>query len=149
MELELITLHRIADDYYGPNELLKKHLTDTPNSWKTTYREASGNDLEVTAVGGKVLCRYPVIIQAEAPTVEVRIKGGVGYVPIRFEGLKAGTGFELVEVIDGHTVPLDQAAHGNDFWQTDYDEKNQRYGLTYNLPLDNKPTSVWRLQPRR
>ena len=149
MELELITLPRIADDYYGPNELLKKHLSNTPNSWKTTYREASGNDLEVTAVGGKVLRRYPVIIQAEAPTVEVRIKGGVGYVPIRFEGLKAGTGFELVEVVDGHAVPLDQAARGNDFWQTDYDEKTQSYRLTYNLALDNKPTSVWRLQPHR
>ena len=149
MELEMITLHRIADDYYGPNEVFRKHLTDSPRSWKTTHREASGNDLAVTAVGGKVLRSYPIMIQAEAPTVEVRIKGGVGYVPIRFEGLKTATDSELAEVIDGRAVPLNQAVHGNDFWQTDFDEKTQSYTLTYNLPLDNKPTSVWRLQPRR
>ncbi|MEI6647825.1 MAG: hypothetical protein WCP12_17445 [bacterium] len=146
MAVEWITLPRIADDYYGPNETFRKHITDNPKSWKTTYREAIGNDLQVTARGGQVMNQYPIIIQAMKPTLDVSIKGGVGFVPIRFEGLTSIKDAALFEVIDGKEIRLDQAVHGNDFWQTDYDEGNQTYTLTYNLPLDGKAASAWRLK---
>jgi hypothetical protein len=145
LDVEWITLHRTADDYYGPNEAYRKHLVEQPSSWKTTYREALGNDLRVTARGGKVLKRYPIFIQAEKPAVEVTIAGGVGFVPIRFEGLASIKDAVLSEVVAGKEVRLDQSVHGNDFWQADYDDDNRTYSLTYNLPLDNKPTSTWRL----
>ncbi len=146
LDVEWITLPRNADDYYGPNETFRKHLADNPTSWKTTYREAVGNDLQVTARGGKVLNRYPIVIQAEAATIDVSIKGGVGFVPIRFAGLTSIQDAALFEVTNGKETRLDQAGHGNDFWQTDYDECNHTYTLTYNLPLDNKATSTWRLK---
>ena len=146
LDVEWITLPRNADDYYGPNEAFRKHLAENPASWKTTYREAVGNDLQVTASGGKVLNRYPILIHADAPTIDVAIKGGVGFVPIRFEGLTSIKDSALFEIIDGKEIRLDQSVHGNDFWQADYDEGARTYALTYNLPLDGKPTSVWRLK---
>jgi hypothetical protein len=147
LEAQWITLPRTAEDYYGPNESFRKHLAENPASWKTVYREAKGNDLAVTARGGKVLHRYPVMVKAEGPEVEVTIRGGVGYVPIRFEGLADEMGYELYEVVDGKEVKLDQAVHGNDFWQVDRDDDGT-YQLTYNLPLDGKADSVWRLKKR-
>jgi hypothetical protein len=145
LDLELITLHRTADDYYGPNEVYRKHLKENPNSWKTTYREAKGNDLKVSASGGKVLNKYPVAIQADGDEVTVMIKGGVGAVPIRFEGLKSPGGYRLYQVVNGKRVNFDQSVHGNDFWQTDYDVLAGTYAVTYNVPLDGLAESKWTL----
>ncbi|MFC5051424.1 LamG domain-containing protein [Rubritalea spongiae] len=146
MDLEWVTLHRKADDYYGPNELYRKHLTENPNSWKTIYREALGNDLTVDVEGGELHRNYPIQIQSQANEVKVKIKGGVGYVPIHFNGLKSATGYTLYQIIDGKSVPLDQSVHGNDFWQTDYDAASNSFSRVYNLPLDQLPTSEWVLK---
>lgn len=143
LDLELITLPRQADDYYGPNEFFRKHLTEHPDSWKTTHREAKGNDLEVRVMGGQVLHNYPLLIQVEEPEVTVEIAGGVGAVPIRFEGLKSGVGNRLYQVVDGKRIPLDQSVHGSDYWQTDYDAATQTYKVSYNLPLDGLDRSRW------
>jgi hypothetical protein len=146
LDVEWITLPRNADDYYGPNEAFQKHLAENPASWKTTYREAVGNDLQVIARGGKVLNRYPILIHADVSTIDVAIKGGVGFVPIRFEGLTSIKDSALFEIVDGKEIRLDQSVHGNDFWQADYDEGACTYALTYNLPLDGKAMAVWRLK---
>lgn len=149
MDLEWITLHREADDYYGPNEPYRQHITDNPSSWKTTYREAIGNDLKVDVKGGELLNNYPIQIQAQADEVTVQIKGGVGYVPIRFAGLPSANGHTLYQVIDGNAKPLDQSVHGNDFWQTDYDTATGTYSRVYNLPLDGLENSKWILRTNR
>ena len=52
MEVEFMTFHRQAEDYYGPNETYRQHLSEHPKSWKTIYREAAGNALEVQVKGG-------------------------------------------------------------------------------------------------
>ena len=143
LDLELITLPREADDYYGPNEAFRKHLTENPSSsWKTTYREAKGNDLNVNVSGGKVLQNYPVAVQVEKPEVTVTIKGGVGAVPISFTGVKSTMG-TLYQIVNGKRVKFDQSVHGNDFWQTDYDAATKLYKITYNLPLDGLNKSTW------
>ncbi|MGZ0708883.1 LamG domain-containing protein [Coraliomargarita sp. W4R53] len=147
MELEWITLHREADDYYGPNESYRQHLIENPSSWKTTYREAIGNDLKVQVKGGSLLNRYPIKIQAQpGSAVEVTIEGGVGYVPIQFRGLASATGMALYQVKNGRETELDQSVHGNDFWQTDYDAATGTYQRTYNLPLDGLKKSSWVLK---
>ena len=102
--------------------------------------------MQVIARGGKVLKRYPIVIRAEAPAIDVTIKGGVGFVPIRFEGLTSIKDVALFEIVDGKEIKLDQSVHGNDFWQTDYDEGARTYTLTYNLPLDGKASSTWQLK---
>jgi hypothetical protein len=148
-DLELITLHRTADDYYGPNEAYRKHLVDNPNSWKTTYREAKGNNLNVVVTGGKVSHNYPVAIQADSSEVSVIIEGGVGAVPIRFKGLKSTDGYGLYQLIGDKRIKLDQSVHGNDFWQTDYDALTDSYEITYNVSLDGIDRSQWILSNRK
>ena len=133
----------MADDYYGPNEAFRKHLTDNPNSWKTTYREVVGNDLKVSATGGRVLQNYPIAIRIQKPEVAISIQGGVGAVPISFAGLKSTTGCTLYQVVNGKRVKFDQSVHGNDFWQTDYDPASKLYTITYNLSLDGLKQSKW------
>jgi hypothetical protein len=144
-EAEWITLPRVADDYYGPNEAFRKHLAEHPASWRTTYREAVGNDLQVTVRGGKVLNRYPIVIRAEKATVDVSITGGAGFVPIRFQGLTTIKEFALFEVVDGKEIRLDQSVHGNDFWQADWDSACQRGSLTFNVPAADAGPCTLRL----
>jgi hypothetical protein len=143
MDIEWITIPRIADDYYGPNESFRAHLQQNPESWKTVYREAIGNDLKVTVKGGKLIHRYPIIVAANEPEVEVTIKGGVGVVPIRFEGLRSATGDALYRLQGGQRIPVDQSVHGNDFWQTDYDADSRTYKLSFNLVLDGLDETTW------
>lgn len=135
--LELITLPRVAQDYYGPNEAFRKHLADNPRSWKNTYREAKGNDLEAEATGGTVLQKYPLVIRVEESEVTVTIKGGIGSVPVCFEGLQSSFGYRLYQVIYGEQIPFDQSVHGNDFWQTDYDPAQKTWSITYNINVDS------------
>jgi hypothetical protein len=143
MDIEMITLPRTAADYYGPNEAFRAHLAAHPRSWKTTYREAAGNDLKVNVTGGTLRNSYPILIDATGETVQVSIQGGVGFVPICFRGLPSPAGYTLCEQVGGKRIPLNQAVHGNDFWQTDYDAATKRYTLTFNLPLDGKKSSTW------
>ncbi len=96
--------------------------------------------------GGTVTHRYPLIIQATAPEITVEISGGIGQVPIRFDGLATAAGYVLYEENDGQLTALDQSVHGNDFWQTDLDPRTDTYRLGFNLPLDGKPTSRWVLK---
>jgi hypothetical protein len=77
----------------------RQHLTEYPNSWQTTYREAKGNKLAVTVSGGRVVQNYPLVIQAETPEVTVAIKGGVGAVPIRFEGLAMDASHDFLRTV--------------------------------------------------
>ena len=173
-EMELMTHPRIADDYYGDNQAFIKHLRENPRSWKTVYREAKGNDLKVKVTGGRLIKRYPILVQAfsrpgtlpghadgrgegrerfpsygedtrRSDVVTVDIRGGVGYVPIRFENL-ASNDYALYEVKEGKEVLLDQSIHGNDYWQTDYDAASDSYTMTFNLPLDGKASSKWHLK---
>ena len=67
------------------------------------------------------------------------LTGGIGYVPVTFNGLKDYRGFELL--VDGQ--PLNQAVQGNDFWQTDYDASAGRWRLTYNLLRDGQGPAGW------
>lgn len=146
-EVEWITLPRLAEDYYGPNEAFRAHLAAKPSSWETTYREAKGNHLQVTVHGGTVIKNYPVIVRSEAPETKLHIKGGVGAVPVRFEGLGSAYGYKLYQIVDGKEIELNQAVHGNDFWQTDYDVATNSYMRTYNIQLDGMPESHWILKP--
>lgn len=146
MELELMTFHRTAGDYYGPNEVYRQHLKKNPRSWKTIYREAAGNNLSVQVTGGELRSNYPIVIEATAPEIAVSIEGGRGQVPMRFDGLQEAHGYTLFQIVGGELVQLDQAVNGNDFWQTDYESESGSYRITYNLPLDEGGHSRWVLK---
>ena len=146
MDTEWVHLHRDVDDYGGQNDDYRQHLEENPHSWKTTWREAKGNDLRIEVAGGRLVQDLPIVIRAERSEVAVTIRGGVGYVPIRFENLPSAGGHVLYEGVGGKERRLDQLVHGNDFWQTDYDAGSGTWGMTFNLPLDGKPTSHWVLR---
>ena len=148
MDIEWITLPRIADDYYGPNESFRAHLAEHPRSWKTIHREAVGNQLNVHVLGGTLQHRYPIILHATEPEITVQIEGGVGMVPIRFEGLRTAADSTLYQIVEGIEIPLDQSNHGNDFWQTDVDAKSNSTSMTFNLPLDGLDSSTWVLRQK-
>jgi hypothetical protein len=146
MDVHWLHLTSVADNYGGPNEDYRKHLAQNPLSWKTTYREAIGNDLELKVIGGKVLKNYPIIIQAHSPEISISISGGIACVPIRIEGLKTKYN-SIYQVIDGKEKELDQSNYGNDFWQTEYTPASNTYKMTFNLPLDGMDRSQWILKP--
>jgi hypothetical protein len=172
MDIEIDVIPAEVDDYYGPNEAFRKHIAENPGSWKTFHRLASANNLQVEAQGGSVLRNFPIVVKADpgASMVRLKIQGGAGAVPVRFEGLDTAKGWQLVRVISGDgmldeylpkltqfapslaarlepkTERLDQAVHGNDFWETSFDADSKTYALTYNLPLDNKTESTWILK---
>jgi len=53
----------------------------------------------------------PGFLKSEAPPeITLTIQGGVGMVPVRFEGLKSIEGFKLHEKTGEKLVPLDQTA---------------------------------------
>jgi len=136
-EVELVVVPTCADDYYGPNEGLRAALKAGGNTWRPVFREAVGNHLEATAARGKVLRRYPVVVEVGRDQVaEIEVAGGVGYVPITFAGLSTYRGYELLEEVAGVRRRVDQSVHGSDFWQTDYDPASRSWRITYNVLLD-------------
>lgn len=143
LNVELITLPRVADDYYGPNDVFRQHLKENSTSWKTTHREAKGNRLDVSVSGGTEIENYPLVVEVQDPEVALTISGGVGAVPVRFQGLTSTHGWQLYRVVNGERVPFDQSVHGNDYWQTDFDATTETYALTFNLPLDAADISEW------
>ena len=136
-QVEMLILPQKADDYYGPNEGLRKALEATPDSWHLVQREAQGNNLRVTAAAGEVLQALPVRIKtADGTRAEVTIEGGVGYTPITFEGLKRNGTFRLELKAGDAWQAIDQAKLGNDWWQSDYDLASGTWSYTFSLPLD-------------
>jgi hypothetical protein len=172
MDIEIDVVPAEVDDYYGPNEAFRKHIAENPGSWKTFHRLAVANDLQVEAQGASVLRNFPIVVKADpgASMVRLKIQGGAGAVPVRFEGLDTAKGWQLGRVVsdDGmldeylpmltqfapslatrlepKTERLDQSDYGNDFWETSFDPNSKTYAVTYNLPLDGKSNTTWILK---
>ena len=136
-EVEFVVMPMKAEDYYGPNERLRAALAAGGNTWQPILREATGNALHVRMVHGRILNLYPLAVAVdEKQTAELTVTGGVGYIPVTFRGLTQPAGYELLEVRNGKWVPVDQAVHGGDFWQTDVESSGSTWSQTYNLPMD-------------
>lgn len=136
--VEHVVVPQFAHDYYGPNENLRAALKRWQDTWEMVHREAIGNDLAVNVVRGELLRDRPTMIRATENHAEFAITGGLGYVPITITGL---TDFrqpllEIQETNNGTWIPVDQAVHGNDFWQTDYDTQTGTWQVTYSVPMD-------------
>lgn len=158
-DVAVITLPRIADDYYGPNMSFHQHMAENPDSWKTIHREAAENVRSVDIhSGGEVVSTYPIIISAvDQEMIKLAIQGGLGAVPLQFNGLSSRH-YMLFRCTDEGEIPIDgdQAVHGNDFYQVEYyksqSEKNDSsemagyYCITFNVILDEIDSSIWVLR---
>ncbi len=146
-EVELITLPKQAGDYYGPNKEFRAHLVENEDSWKTIYRAAIKNDIYPILISGGILkSNYPVIIAVtDSSKVTVKIEGGVGALPVRFEGLPS-TNYILYKISDIEEK-FAPAVHGNDFFQIDFDTL-KHFSITFNIPVSEKVpyTTTWELR---
>ncbi|WP_168564576.1 hypothetical protein [Crateriforma spongiae] len=140
--VELITLPRNAEDYYGPNEAFREHLRRHPSSWKTTLREATNHGVATDVSGGQLLQAYPVVIRASDSIVRWRHQDGVGPIAVRIEGLSTIKDFSLHQIVDGAKVPFELSSQGVDQWQVDRDPATGTFALTFNLPSD-QPSRQW------
>ena len=137
-DVELVVFPADARAYYGPNADFKNVLEQDADTWRLVQREAVGNALRITASKGKVERSYPLSVTVDRKDrAACDIAGGIGYLPVTFSGLSDYRGYELL--VDGH--PLNQAIHGNDFWQTDYDPARRQWRITYNILCDGQHPS--------
>ncbi|MEN8866082.1 MAG: LamG domain-containing protein [Akkermansiaceae bacterium] len=142
--VEYIVMPQNAGDYYGPNEFLKSALSTHGGAWQMIHREALRNHRIVVVDEGKVERTFPdVRVKSDNDRANVLLRGGLGYVPVTFTGLESHDGFVLK--VNGEVV--DQGVHGDDFWQTDYDDKTKTWSRTYNLPRDGRRRAEITLEP--
>ena len=133
--LEHIVMPKFAKDYYGPSAALRTALTKDENTWHMIHREAVGNDYAVTMKTGTLERLHPgILIRTDRDAATFDLTGVTGYVPVTFTGLTSPRNSTLT--VNG--VPLNQAIHGSDFWQTDYDPVTRTWSRTYNIPSDGK-----------
>lgn len=135
-EIVLLAIPLSADDYYGPNLNFENALLANSNTWKMVYREAVGNDLDVIVSTGRLVDSYPIKIEAGDDKAAFSVSGGLGYVPLTITGVRSYLQPELFESVDGKWQKIDQSIHGNDFWQTDFNQRSETWDITYNLDLD-------------
>jgi hypothetical protein len=138
-EIVQVILPQEEESYYGPNHNFILELLNNGNTWEPVYREATGNNLKVTANKGSVLHTFPVVVQVDAnDEAEIEIVGGLGFMPVTFTGLSCYTGFSPKITGNGRNINMsDQKVHGNDYWQTDYDPVTETWEITYSVPLDS------------
>jgi hypothetical protein len=134
--VELVVFPSDPQTYYGPNKSFRSALEKDADTWRLVQREASRNRMRTEIHNGDLRQ------QPSTTVVDVDWRGratltladGLGYFPITFAGMKSHRDFELS--IDGKV--FNQAIHGNDFWQTDYDELRREWRVTYNILRDGQ-----------
>ena len=143
-EMELVIFPADAAAYYGPNQPWKNVLAQDADTWRLVQREAAGNALKIKSKTGTLQRSYPLVLAVNRKQeAACDVAGGLGFVPVTFTGLDDYRDYELR--VDGQL--LNQAVHGNDFWQTDYDPGDRKWRITYNLNRDDAHPS--RLEFRR
>lgn len=133
--IEHVVVPQSAKDYYGPNQSFRTALGKDANTWKMIFREAVDNDIDIVLQQGTLVRKCPDIrVMADKGNARFTLTGGLGYIPITFDGLASAEGGKLL--VNGQ--PLNQSVHGKDFWQTDYDPRSRKWSRTYNIPAPNE-----------
>ncbi|MFC1765964.1 hypothetical protein ACFL6U_28290, partial [Planctomycetota bacterium] len=136
-EIDLFILPQNAGDYYGPNQNFAEALAGKVNTWEMVYREAIGNDTEVSVSTGTLLNAYPIQIEAKQDKATFSVTGGLGYVPLTISNVSMYRNPELFRKVKGRWQKVDQQVHGNDFWQSEYDAEKGTWDITFNVNLDS------------
>ncbi|MEO0447442.1 MAG: hypothetical protein AAF191_15320, partial [Verrucomicrobiota bacterium] len=130
--IEHVVIPQFAKDYYGPNASLRQALQNHENTWRMMSRQAVGDQIKVRMRKGSLRWNYPdVRVVVSEEEVELTLEGGLGLVPVTIEGLSSHQGYVL-RLNEGK---VDQAVHGKDYWQTEFDPLNGTWSQTYNVPI--------------
>jgi hypothetical protein len=123
--------------------MFRNALAKYADTWRLVQREASGS-MQAHVDSGSLLSKNPLTLSPNwRGKAAVTLMNGVGFVPVIFTGIKNYRDFELR--LDDQS--LNQEVHGNDFWQTDYDEVKREWRVTCNIPRDGR--GINRLELRR
>lgn len=138
VEAEIVRFYmpKSATNYYGPNASFRMALAHYENTYRLALREAVGNNLSVAVQIGTLEHLFPAQIKATNNQAAFTVSGGLGSVPFTFSGLSDYRRPVLEENIGGVWTPLDQAVHGNDFWQCDYNAEAGAWAITFTVKLD-------------
>ncbi|MFT5131122.1 MAG: hypothetical protein ACI8W8_004757, partial [Rhodothermales bacterium] len=137
--IEHIVVPQDPADYYGPSAELRAALAESADSWQMIHREATGNTHTVGMQTGQLVHRHPDLrVRCENDKAAFSLAGGLGYVPLTFTKLSSPFGHTLL--IDDK--PVDQAVHGSDFWQTDFDPVTQTWSRSYTVRIGSEPRKV-------
>jgi hypothetical protein len=133
--IEYLVIPADKSRYYGASDYLTALPAASYQSTDMALALAAGNQLEIATTVGQLQRIYPVEIQSEAGVLaaEFTMTGGLGYVPVTIKGLSRHDGWRLEQLVDDEWAHVDQAVHGNDYWQTRYDGAVGSYQLTFNL----------------
>ena len=143
MMVEMVLLPEDLADYSGENLNFINALNLYGSSWELLLREVVGNDV-VAISGHAVDSSFPITVPAVANTGAVTLQGGKSYVPIVFSGLTDVNEPSLWKRVAGDEewLPVDQATHGKDFWQANYDPATGLYDLIFNVNQDSADDSA-------
>ena len=124
--------------YYGPSVDLSN--VDPSLFGTTNIMEylASQNSINVIATIGTLEQVQPTVITGVVDEVaaQFELEGGFGYSPITIQGLFRADGWQLQFLDNGVWSDVDQSVHGNDYWQTHWDEVSSTYALTFSIDTD-------------
>ena len=144
LEVELLQLiiPQFKDDYHGTNDQIVAALVQYENSWEMVYREAVENNVLVNVTKGELIHHYPTQIKVgNNDTATFAISGGLGYIPITISGLSNYQSPALYWFFEGRWQLIDQGYYGNDFWQADYDAETKTWDISFNVPVENNPST--------
>lgn len=134
--VEVLVLPKQLGDYYGPNQNFVAALTAYGNSYELALREARQNQIIAQSPSNTVKRQYPLTVAVLNDEAIVDINGGVGYMPLVFEGLSEVDDPQLWLAEDSCWQLVDQSVHGKDFWQVEYNENTASFDLIFNVNQD-------------
>lgn len=137
-----VYIPRSVDAYAGPDANFRRALADQDNSPLMILREAIGNRPQARVTLGKLLRDQPLEIQTRDNRAGFILRGGVGAFPVTFRGLDSHRAPLLEQRGAGGWKPVDQAVHGKDFWQCDYQAETGTWDITYTIRLDGPYQSI-------
>ena len=145
--VEFINLARAKSEYYGSSDVMNAIPAEEFDTWRIAHRYAMGGKYQAEVSVGTLLRGTPIKVQCDAEAKEilaqVSVRGGIGYVPLTFAGVPSYHGYRLEQKKDGAWVKVDQSVHGNDYWQTWFDDTASAYEYTYNVEHSGDPQAVY------
>jgi hypothetical protein len=135
-EIERVYFGQDASAYYGGDPHFSTAMQSYGNTHNLVIREAIGNHLAVNVSQGTLEKSYPIQIGTLNNAAQFTVARGIGYVPVTFTGLSDYRDPRLEELVGTTWVPVNQAVHGKDFWQAEYESHSESWQITFNVKLD-------------
>lgn len=145
--VEYLIVPRAKSEYIGTSPYIKSLDENAFGCGEILRRYAADNAITASASVGEVTSAYPVRVRTASGSTaaEVTITGGIGYVPVTFEGLDSYSGWRLFKVTEVGEEMVDQSVKGNDYWQVYRNPDTDTYDISFNV-FQIGETATYRLK---